>query len=488
MAKRRQSSAGHRPKRQKLSQRGDTGSYRAPSGAPAEDDEWEDEVEPLPRDQDYKITQSRKRTEEANLDDADEEVEAEGATEVEIDGQESGIVMDAAAILVALKDSTEDAYQPIVPQTASCDGSTGDPARVEGEPFDFFNRLGRRPELLIHLAKHVTPIALIRLCSLSKAVHLVVSNNMSHVMKGAAANQAPLASQIYAFNLYDTLCCDDPAGRQRPGSTATRRVPSLRWLRMVVHRQRVVRDILACMAREGHRMPRSMGLSLHKMWLLMDVATTRRRVRLLHNEVLFADQDLYNWAMFFVKLEMRFNDPTDGPGDDGLRRLMLGQRGLTPLRQLLKRERFLEVGEVAAASVRYSCSVEAQHRGLSILGVPAQEIGRGHLEGWGQGRVHLCRPDELLMREACRRRLELHEHVMPMLLWGYVDPVSKENIQVTAEEMYVSDEEDVALAAAGVGDGDDGPGMLGRVFGGEWREWETDDEGEDASASLERVM
>lgn len=80
---------------------------------------------------------------------------------------------------------------------------------------------------------------------------------------------------------------------------------------------------------------------------------------------------------------------------------MLGQRGLTPLCHLLKRTRSVDTLEALEACVRYSYSPRPEHRHLPILGVPANEVGRGHLEDWGVGHVHLYRMDELVMRESC---------------------------------------------------------------------------------------
>lgn len=59
------------------------------------------------------------------------------------------------------------------------------------------------------------------------------------------------------------------------------------------------------------------------------------------------------------------------------------------------------------------------------------------------------RIDELVMREATRRELGFKEHIMMMLLWGYVDPVTGENLQPSREEMYMSDGEGEELESEG---------------------------------------
>jgi len=311
--------------------------------------------------------------------------------------------------------------------------------------FDFFNALSNYLELFMELAKHLRINDLVSLYAISKDFNETLNGHLSHILKSCATYQAPESSRIFVFTLYRSLCIPDPVGRPDPtNQILARMVPSLRWLRMVVHREKCVRDILACMAREGHRMPKTMSLSMKKMWLTMDIPTSARRVQLLHNENYWTDNDLYNLQMFFVKLDLRFNDPLEGPGDDGLRKLMLGQRGLTPLRDLLKRTRFTDTLEALEACVRYSYWPRPEHRNLPILGVPANEVGRGHLEGWGVGQVHLYRMDELVMRESCRRNMDLKSHIITMMAWGYVNAVTKENIKVTREEMYMSDDDELA--------------------------------------------
>jgi hypothetical protein len=162
----------------------------------------------------------------------------------------------------------------------------------------------------------------------------------------------------------------------------------------------------------------------------------------MHNRDFITDMDLYNFQLFIVKLDMRFNDPIDGPGDEGMRKLFLGQRGLTPLCKLLKRKAFLSSMDIVRLGIRYAYEVRPEHRGMEIFGVPPEEIGVGHLEGWGAGRVHLMRPDELMMRESVRRQLGLKNHIMEMMLWGYVDPITGKNVPVTAEEIHMSDDEE----------------------------------------------
>lgn len=39
--------------------------------------------------------------------------------------------------------------------------------------------------------------------------------------------------------------------------------------------------------------------------------------------------------------------------------------------------------------------------------------------------------------------MDLKSHIPTMIVWGYADAVTKKNIKVTREEMYMSDDDDV---------------------------------------------
>lgn len=162
----------------------------------------------------------------------------------------------------------------------------------------------------------------------------------------------------------------------------------------------------------------------------------------MHDQKLFTDIDIYNIQLFICKLDMRFNDPIHGPGDDSLRKLFLGQRGLTPLCNLLKRKAYLKQIDVVKLGIRYKHYVRPEYQGQEVFGVPPEKIGIGHLEGWGAGRVHLMRPDELILLESGRRRLRLKRYITDMMLWGYVDPITGLNTSASEEEKYMSGDEE----------------------------------------------
>ncbi|KAG6016942.1 hypothetical protein E4U41_004317 [Claviceps citrina] len=226
-----------------------------------------------------------------------------------------------------------------------------------------------------------------------------------------------------------------------------RAVPGLRYLQLVLGRDRCCRQMVAVMARSGFLVPRSMHHTLLRLWLLMDIPTTGQRQALLRNTDLWTDEHLYNAQLLFLKLSMMFNDPLYGPFSNELLHVALGQKGLYPLWQLLLQKRFTTLPELLEWKVRYNHPLPAHLYGggraneATVHGVPVHEVGTGHFEGWGLGDMHLRRPDELVPVEAVARGLDLDDHLAYMMLWGYVDFETGENVVPSEEDMYLSDEE-----------------------------------------------
>jgi hypothetical protein len=85
----------------------------------------------------------------------------------------------------------------------------------------------------------------------------------------------------------------------------------------------------------------------------MDAATIQARLMLLDNADFFANEDLYVAQLFFVKLVLAFNDPVFGPRSSMLMRLMMGQRGLSPLWALLRGKKYRSRDEIRELKLRY---------------------------------------------------------------------------------------------------------------------------------------
>ena len=329
---------------------------------------------------------------------------------------------------------------------------------------DIITKLCVNVELAVQLGKQLRPEDILNLYIASKGFRDAVNGYMLSSIRIWIADRCPEAGRIFPFKLYKNHLVHDPWGRTwadmyKDSSSAApmtperlekiRTVPGLKYMQLVLGRDRYCREITAMMARNGHLMPRSMHDTLLRLWLLMDTGYTEHRRAMLRNPKLWRDEDLYNAQLLFVKLGMHFNDPVFGPSSYELLHLILGQRGLYPLWQLLMRKRFTTLSEIVEAKVRYDFDLTPDHlreclpRGGHLHSVSLWQVGTGHREGWGDGtsRQHLMRPDELVPVEAVTRGLQLDDHIRHMILWGYFDWETGENIVPTEEDMYISDEE-----------------------------------------------
>lgn len=329
-------------------------------------------------------------------------------------------------------------------------------------------------DLLVHVAKYLRPRDIVHLYSISRDFHHTLNGNMQSSVLFWASFMCPTAGSIFPHHFYASAgsMIPDPARRPRdpayhdiyarltatpclpgrcipPPSSAnpklsqTRLVPSLIWLQMVHARHVRARDMLACLARRGHRCLPGTHTTLLKLWLLLDLPTNVDRCTLVRTKKYFTRLDMYRATLFMVKLLYRFNDPLYGPDHAALLQLMLGQRGLSPLWKLLRGKAYNTLREVLQCKMRYDYVPTAEERrvGLPIFGVGVDEMGATHLEGWGKGDCHLLRPDELIVRECARRRLGLERFLDNMAVYGYVDLDKCEEMVPTVEEMYMSDEE-----------------------------------------------
>ncbi|KAH7008282.1 hypothetical protein EDB80DRAFT_515453, partial [Ilyonectria destructans] len=324
---------------------------------------------------------------------------------------------------------------------------------------DIITALCQHVEIAVEIGKHLRPRDVLNLYSVSRSFNEAISSHMLSSIKTWVSFNAPDAGRIFNFKLYRRHLIPDPAGRtwvgQDPSAQSriplhersdARLIPGIKYLQLVLGRVRCCREIIAILARNGHRLPKGMLPTLVRLWLLMEVATTAQRQALLHSQEIWTERDLFNAQFFLVKLGMHFIDPVFGPASTELVNLMMGQKGLYPLWQLLMCKKYTDLSDFLELKVRYDYQIARTHwaRNLAnteVFGVPCHEVGVVHCEGWGEGIRHLARPDELIPMEAVTRGLELDKHLMDMVIWGYIDFNTGENLVPTEEEMYISDDE-----------------------------------------------
>lgn len=333
--------------------------------------------------------------------------------------------------------------------------------------FDMLASLCTCTELIVEVCKHLRPLDIVHVYSISRDFHGTINKHMRSSIFAWASHMAPTAARIYSSPVYCRWFVPDPdhrlvtradreLSRTQPGQAKVegqpplnakegevRMIPGLLWLQMAVNREIRARDIIACLARRGHRLPEGSHLTLKKMWLIMDAATTQARMMLLNNPDFFSNEDLYITQLFMVKLVLAFNDPVFGPQSSMLMRLMLGQRSLSPLWALLRGKKYRTATEIRQLKLRYDVGADQiLDRNLPALhGVPVDELGTTHFEGWGTGPDHLMRPDELIPLEAARRQLDLDSCLEEMMIYGHVDFATGNSLVPSLDEMYMSDDD-----------------------------------------------
>ncbi|KAL1903184.1 hypothetical protein Sste5346_000469 [Sporothrix stenoceras] len=186
--------------------------------------------------------------------------------------------------------------------------------------FDLLSSVSSCLDIVLHVCKFLDLNGILALCSVSRVFKATFDNDLEgNVMR--MARQFASAETIGAFDwrLYTKVSIPLPIHVEENAqfdwsAQPPQRAPTLRYVNMLVSRERKARDIVAALARAGFRLPRTMAMSaVKKMWLLMDIPTNQGRMDMLQNEKLFTDADLLMIQMFHVKLVLLFHDPVRGP-------------------------------------------------------------------------------------------------------------------------------------------------------------------------------
>ncbi|KAI6383049.1 hypothetical protein MCOR32_002928 [Pyricularia oryzae] len=346
--------------------------------------------------------------------------------------------------------------------------------------FDLISSLASYSVLAIEFIKYLHPRDILTVYSISRVFHANWDANEHYFCRILACHLDPTAARAYPWELYRDFLIRNPRGyiaidytqsdfrrgididNPTPwsrmvlsrGSSAghaplqlspgSKLCLGMAWINMLFVRERQARDVVASLARKGHRVPPSTRSTIHKLWTLTDCPTNRGRHGLVRA---WADEDLLTAQLLFLKLDLMFNDAIQGPGTPDLRRLMLGQPGgVRVLWQLLRRRRFvadlLDLLRLQLLFDEGTATPEQIERGLPIAGVPVELFGVTRCEGWGRGGAPLVQPDELVAAECVRRQLGVDKLLVPMVAWGCVDFATGRNLVPTVEELYMSDDDD----------------------------------------------
>jgi hypothetical protein len=290
------------------------------------------------------------------------------------------------------------------------------------KPFEPLKFLSNTPEIVFLITRFLRLDDVVSLYAMSKDFRQMADSRFTGLMQVMARWKAPESAMIFSWAFFKPLCMKDPGFRPHPRiQNECRLVPSFRWLRFVYYREKIVQEIMSRMNDEGVRIPKAGSRMVKKIWLLMDIPDNARRIALMQSR--WTDQDLLFAQMFFIKLDMRFCDPVDGKGQNKVRKMMMAQKSMTVLNDVLARRALLTQLDCVKMYVRWKWVPEPAHRQYPIFGIPADEVGTLQYEGWGTRRPRKLIPIEsLVVKEACRRELGLENDLVDILQWGYVNP------------------------------------------------------------------
>ena len=214
-----------------------------------------------------------------------------------------------------------------------------------------------------------------------------------------------------------------------------RDVPGFRWVGMVLHRQRVMRGILTCLAVEGHRVPKQAFEVLCKFWYVMECKSTALRGAFLRDRNIWSDEEILVFQLFLMKLDMRFSDPTLGNGIGELSHLLLTQKGLGVLYKVLMGQMKIDYDKVTDIVVRTYLSGDLDTDTHTWLddetenGVPEEEWGLLSREGWHMDGKGMDSAVDMVIMEGIKRGLDVQKYYLEFVTFGFIDG-SGDNVPV----------------------------------------------------------
>jgi hypothetical protein len=300
--------------------------------------------------------------------------------------------------------------------------------------FNIFKALVRHPNLFFQFTIRLPIDTLVDLYAIDKEFHWRFNKYSTSIIHDWVKMHCRDAAEIASWAMYPRHCISDPMLKPKDGKPhLARDAPSLRWVRMVVHRDKAVRKILTYMALDGHRVPSATARVLHKYWMLMEIKHTHARESFLVNPDYWSNMDILLLQLFLIKLDMHFSDPIHGQGLCALSELMLTQPTLTYLADLISGRGKVGYDELARMVLWTYPNEELdldQHLWLDDDEPLVDPSQHGILlsEGWEEGEEYMESPMEMVIREGVCRRLPIHKYYLDFLLYGYTDPKTGKNL------------------------------------------------------------
>ncbi|KAF2021214.1 hypothetical protein BU24DRAFT_457216 [Aaosphaeria arxii CBS 175.79] len=303
--------------------------------------------------------------------------------------------------------------------------------------FNIYKAILRHPNLFFQFTLRLPPATLLDLYAIDKEFHYRFNKHGVSLIHDFAKYHAPDAAYVFTWTLWPNLCISDPSLKPMDRrSHLSRDIPSLRWTKLVIFRDRIVRHILTLLALEGHRVPRATGRALMKLWLLMETKTQAARVKLVRNPAVLADEDILLLHLFLTKLDMRFSDPVQGRGMGELSHMLLCQRNLIPLRDVLAGKTRLDFDNSTDLARRTYLTGWFDRAFVPWIddelenGVPESEWALMNREYWDDEGRPMEFAIDLVGMEGVRRGLNVHRWALSFLTYGYVDLEKGKNVGI----------------------------------------------------------
>lgn len=303
------------------------------------------------------------------------------------------------------------------------------------QPFSVYKAILRHPNLFFQFTIRLPQKAIIDLYAIDKEFHYRFNKYSTSIIHDFASHHAPQAAYIFSWVLFPELCISDPMLRPMDGRPhLARDIPSLRWTQMVIHRDTVVRNILAILAVNGHRVPRETHIVLMKYWLLIEMNNSTLRMAFITDSTVWTDQDIYFFHLFLMKLDMHLNHPVYNHGYIDLSHMLLTQNTLLKLCKVLAGKQTMDYDDLTDMLIRTYHEEDLDLDANPWLadeeenGVIVDETGILSREGWDMLGDRMDSPVDLVCIEAIDRGLDIQEYLIDFMMYGYIDPDKKQNL------------------------------------------------------------
>lgn len=302
------------------------------------------------------------------------------------------------------------------------------PCTVLKPPFNIYKSLLRHPNLFFQCALRLPYDTIISLYAIDKEFHYRLNKYSVSLIHDYARYHAPLVSQIFSWVFFPELCISDPMLRPMDGREwLARDVPGFRWIGMVLHRQRIIRGILTNLGVEGLRVPRGCEAVLAKFWCVMECKTIMLRQAFLQDINIWSNQEILLFQLLLMKLDMRLSDPVLGNGIGELSHLLLTQKGLEMVYNVLTRQVKIGYDTVTELLIRTYLNGDLDTNTHTWLddelynGVPEEEWGLLCKDGWHVDGKRMDSVVDMIISEGIRRGLDVQKYYLEFAVYGSVD-------------------------------------------------------------------